>query len=129
MDAATYVRWLTSAPRRPDIMTGVRNFAPTATGSDLAAPPTHPSYGGYAEDRSVYTQELFAPAGEEPRTVHLGLDIFAPAGTEIFTRCLPVSTLRGSTTIPAIMARPSSSSIQSMAARSTHSTAISAATA
>jgi murein DD-endopeptidase MepM/ murein hydrolase activator NlpD len=85
MDAATYLRWLVPAPKRPDIMTGVRSFAATATGADLAKPPTQPSYGGYAEDRSVYTQELFAPAGEEPRTIHLGLDIFAPYGTEVFT--------------------------------------------
>jgi murein DD-endopeptidase MepM/ murein hydrolase activator NlpD len=85
MDAATYVRWLASAPGRPDIMTGVRNFAATATGSDLAKAPARPAYGGYGEDRSVYTQELFAPEGEEPRTVHLGLDIFAPHGTEVFT--------------------------------------------
>jgi murein DD-endopeptidase MepM/ murein hydrolase activator NlpD len=41
--------------------------------------------GGYGEDRSVYTQTLFAPDGEEPRTVHLGLDVFAPAGADVFT--------------------------------------------
>jgi murein DD-endopeptidase MepM/ murein hydrolase activator NlpD len=40
--------------------------------------------GGYGEHRSLYTQSLFAPAGEEPRTVHLGLDIFAPEGAEVF---------------------------------------------
>jgi peptidoglycan LD-endopeptidase LytH len=40
--------------------------------------------GGYAEDRSIYSQKLFAPGGEEPRTVHLGIDIFAPENTEAF---------------------------------------------
>jgi peptidoglycan LD-endopeptidase LytH len=85
IDANAFQRWVSSAPKRPEIMTGVRGFASTATGSDLAKAPAQPSYGGYAEDRSVYTQELFAPAGEEPRTVHLGLDIFASAGTEVFT--------------------------------------------
>ena len=81
----TYDAWLASAPKRPDIMTGVRSFAATATASDLAKAPAQPAYGGYGEDRSVYTQELFAPAGEEPRTIHLGLDIFAPHGAEVFT--------------------------------------------
>jgi murein DD-endopeptidase MepM/ murein hydrolase activator NlpD len=40
--------------------------------------------GGYAEDRSIYTQPLFAPEGDEPRTIHLGIDIFAPAGADVF---------------------------------------------
>jgi murein DD-endopeptidase MepM/ murein hydrolase activator NlpD len=85
VDANVFQRWVASAPARPEIMTGVRTFAATATGSDLAKTSSQPSYGGYGEDRSVYTQELFAPAGEEPRTIHLGLDIFAPHGTEVFT--------------------------------------------
>jgi murein DD-endopeptidase MepM/ murein hydrolase activator NlpD len=85
ISSETFQRWLASAPRRPEIMTGVRSFAATATGSDLAKAQARPSYGGYGEDRSVYTQTLFAPEDEEPRTVHLGLDIFAPAGTAVFT--------------------------------------------
>ena len=28
---------------------------------------------------------LFAPEGEEPRTIHLGIDVFAPAGTDVIT--------------------------------------------
>ena len=40
--------------------------------------------GGYGEDRAVYGSELFSPKGEEPRTVHLGLDIFAPSGAQVF---------------------------------------------
>ncbi len=39
--------------------------------------------GGYGEDRALYTSPIFAGDGE-PRTVHLGLDIFAPAGTAVF---------------------------------------------
>ena len=66
-------------------MAGVRSFAATATGADLAKTPAQPSHGGYGEDRSVYTQALFTPQGEEPRTVHLGLDIFAAAGAEVYT--------------------------------------------
>jgi len=41
--------------------------------------------GGYGEDRSLYTQALFAPEGDEPRTVHLGIDVFAPAGAAVYT--------------------------------------------
>jgi murein DD-endopeptidase MepM/ murein hydrolase activator NlpD len=41
--------------------------------------------GGYGEDRGVYSQVLFAPEGVEPRTVHLGLDVFALAGADVFT--------------------------------------------
>jgi 4-aminobutyrate aminotransferase-like enzyme/Ser/Thr protein kinase RdoA (MazF antagonist) len=41
--------------------------------------------GTYAEARSLYTSALFQPEGlnGEPRTVHLGVDLFAPAGTEV----------------------------------------------
>jgi len=42
-------------------------------------------FGGYGEDRGLYTQPLFAPEGEEPRTVHLGIDVFAPADADVFT--------------------------------------------
>jgi murein DD-endopeptidase MepM/ murein hydrolase activator NlpD len=85
-DAHAFQRWVAALKGpRIEIIAGVRSFAATATGSDLAKAPSQPSYGGYAEDRSVYTQALFAPAGEEPRTIHLGLDIFAPAGTEVLT--------------------------------------------
>ncbi len=39
--------------------------------------------GGYGEVRSLYSRsDLFK--GEEPRTIHLGTDIWAPAGTPIF---------------------------------------------
>jgi murein DD-endopeptidase MepM/ murein hydrolase activator NlpD len=39
--------------------------------------------GGYGEHRSFYGKmALFA--GEEPRTVHLGTDIWGPAGTRVY---------------------------------------------
>jgi peptidoglycan LD-endopeptidase LytH len=80
-----FQRWLTARkPTGIEVIAGMRGFAPTATGANLKEAPTKPAYGGYGEDRSVYTQELFAPAGEEARTVHLGVDIFAPAGAEVF---------------------------------------------
>lgn len=40
--------------------------------------------GGYMEDRSIYDGPVFAETGEEPRTLHLGLDVFACAGTPVY---------------------------------------------
>ena len=39
--------------------------------------------GGYGEIRSVYEAEAFQGDGAEPRQLHLGLDLFAKAGTAI----------------------------------------------
>lgn len=39
-------------------------------------------YGGYLENRKMYqVSQLFQ--GEEPRSIHLGIDFWAPVGTEI----------------------------------------------
>ena len=41
--------------------------------------------GRYNENRTIYARSgLFAGAGSEPRTVHLGIDLWAKAGTPIF---------------------------------------------
>src|SRR5215831_1120015 len=42
--------------------------------------------GGYAEHRTVYSRSTVfdaAAAGEEPRRLHLGVDIWGPAGTPV----------------------------------------------
>ena len=39
--------------------------------------------GRYDEARVLYTTEAFRPAHGDPRTVHLGIDLFVEAGTEI----------------------------------------------
>ncbi|ARN76824.1 hypothetical protein BST97_01755 [Nonlabens spongiae] len=40
-------------------------------------------YGGYGEERSLYSRsDLFS--SEEPRTIHLGLDLWTEAGTSVF---------------------------------------------
>lgn len=41
------------------------------------------SIGRYGERRGIYTAPLFAGAGE-PRSVHCGIDLGAPAGSEVF---------------------------------------------
>ncbi|MFG1684392.1 aminotransferase class III-fold pyridoxal phosphate-dependent enzyme [Nonomuraea sp. NPDC049269] len=43
--------------------------------------------GRYREDRDVYRSDAFAPsqAGGQARTVHLGVDLFVPAGEPVFS--------------------------------------------
>lgn len=86
-----YALWLAAqAPPRAQLMKGLTGVTTDAALADISRqsgdmkPGQPPRASGYAQDRSVYTQSLFAPSGEEPRTVHLGLDVFAPAGAEVF---------------------------------------------
>lgn len=84
----SFQSWLaTRTPSGIEVITGLHS-GQVQNGS-LSDPELRPGQplraGGYGEDRSLYTQALFAPAGEEPRTVHLGVDIFAPAGSDVFT--------------------------------------------
>ena len=48
--------------------------AMAAAGADLAI-------GNYCEDRDVYKGDAYEVTDEARRTVHLGVDLFAPAGT------------------------------------------------
>lgn len=77
--------WLAmQAPPRTEIMRGLHKADQTGGLTDAPLKPGQRLRAvGYGEDRTTYTQPLFAPAGEEPRTIHLGLDVFAPAGAEI----------------------------------------------
>lgn len=43
--------------------------------------------GRYDEARLIYTAGMFGEAGEERRTIHLGMDLFSPTGTSI---CAPL---------------------------------------
>ena len=80
-----------------------RRFVIPADGSDPSVPDiSHESFdnwynskcadtgarygiGRYGEDRSVYQTDAFAsPASPERRTMHMGLDVFAPANEPIF---------------------------------------------
>jgi len=48
-----------------------------AAGADVAI-------GHYCEDRNVYESDFFVDEGKESRTVHLAVDLFAPAGTPVY---------------------------------------------
>lgn len=39
--------------------------------------------GGYAENRTIYPMGHFS-GGKDPRTIHLGIDIWGPAGTAVY---------------------------------------------
>jgi 4-aminobutyrate aminotransferase-like enzyme/Ser/Thr protein kinase RdoA (MazF antagonist) len=54
------------------------------SGEDPPPPATHPALGRYLEDRRVYTSDAFeAELPGERRTLHLGVDVFLPAGEPI----------------------------------------------
>ena len=40
--------------------------------------------GGYAEHRTIYSRSAVFDGADEPRRLHLGTDIWAPAGTPVF---------------------------------------------
>lgn len=95
---ARYDRWLASAPAaaRP-LMQGLKTDATIeldAPGLAMRGWDDLPLdwipedgavlHGGYGEDRAIYDTPIFNPPGEEPRILHLGLDVFAPAGAAVF---------------------------------------------
>lgn len=85
MSPDAFQRWLSSYRPHIEIIRGLHSGVAHGALNDAEVRPGEPlRAGGYAEDRSTYSQELFAPAGEEPRTVHLGVDVFACEGAEVF---------------------------------------------
>jgi len=41
--------------------------------------------GGYNEHRTLYSRSKHFDSGEEPRRLHLGIDIWGPAGTKVMS--------------------------------------------
>lgn len=98
-NADAYRSWLERRASRPaEIIRGLQNeIHPMRLDQEgLAArgwstlspdwePPTGELWaGGYLENRSIYDSPVFRPEGEMPRSLHLGLDVFAPAGTLVY---------------------------------------------
>ncbi len=55
-------------------------------GEQMLAAGARYAIGGYDENRSMYRMsDVFGTAAEEPRTLHLGLDLWLPATTPVFT--------------------------------------------
>jgi murein DD-endopeptidase MepM/ murein hydrolase activator NlpD len=44
---------------------------------------TRYGFGGYGEHRTLYARSRHFDSGEEPRRLHLGIDIWGPAGTKV----------------------------------------------
>ncbi|MEZ6029440.1 MAG: peptidoglycan DD-metalloendopeptidase family protein [Hyphomonadaceae bacterium] len=84
--AAAYADWIAKLrPSGIEVVPGVGAALHGKLDAAEVKPGEALRAGGYGEDRSVYTQALFAPEGEEPRTIHLGVDVFGPPGTEVIT--------------------------------------------
>ncbi len=85
MSPEDFQRWVAKSNPGVEVIAGLHGRVLSGALADAEVKPGEPlRAGGYGEDRTLYTQPLFAPEGEEPRTIHLGLDIFAPAGTDVF---------------------------------------------
>lgn len=82
--------WLNRRIEHPaEVVVGIHTgFVPVtmAEGGMDAVPLDRLAAGGYDEDRAIYDNAAFGAGveGVEPRTIHLGIDIFAPAGTPVF---------------------------------------------
>jgi hypothetical protein len=52
--------------------------------AELEAKDCRYGIGGYAEHRSIYSRSVHFDAAEEPRRLHLGVDIWGTAGTPVY---------------------------------------------
>ncbi len=88
---ARFLEWQGRMPRAPEVIRGLHGtVGALRLGTDGKAdegwdglPPGTLRAGGYDEDRAIYAGEAFT-TGDEPRTVHMAVDVAAPAGTEVF---------------------------------------------
>lgn len=66
----------------------IMDMPPGSPVLDLSANAPVPEYvyaiGKYLEKRpGIYTTELFSGAGQPPRDIHMGIDLFGPVGTSL----------------------------------------------
>lgn len=88
---ALYEDWLAENRAPPaEILKGLHDgfdaVRMPAEGMDAVRTHGRLAAGGYGEDRAIYDNAAFGAgvSGVEPRTVHLGIDIFAGEGTPVF---------------------------------------------
>ncbi len=85
-----YIAWLDNRSERPaEVIAGIQagfEVVRMDEGGMDAVPTDRLAAGGYDEDRAIYDNAAFGAGveGVEARTIHLGIDIFAPAGTPVF---------------------------------------------
>ncbi|MBN9379647.1 MAG: peptidoglycan DD-metalloendopeptidase family protein [Chitinophagaceae bacterium] len=67
---------------RPEQIADTENFA-NYINQTLRAHGARYGIGGYGEHRTLYARSRHFDTGEEPRRLHLGIDIWGPAGTAV----------------------------------------------
>lgn len=87
---ARFLHWQDAAPSVPEIIRGLHGAGVLRLDQHGRAeegwddlPAGTIRAGGYDEERTIYAGPAFAGL-EEPRTVHMAIDVAAPAGTEVF---------------------------------------------
>jgi murein DD-endopeptidase MepM/ murein hydrolase activator NlpD len=73
-----------NAELNSDIFADTGKFSRWVTGK-LQSNNCKYGVGGYMEHRIIYARSAHFDAGDEPRRLHLGVDIWGKAGTEIFS--------------------------------------------
>jgi peptidoglycan LD-endopeptidase LytH len=73
----------TNTSLTPEILDSVALFSDYVN-QQLAQHQAKFGIGGYAEHRTIYARSAHFNSGEEPRRLHLGVDIWGPAGTPVF---------------------------------------------
>jgi len=67
----------------PEIIDGTDAFS-AWTALKLTQSGSRYGIGGYHEHRTIYNRSTHFDTGEEPRRLHLGVDIWGPAGTPVY---------------------------------------------
>jgi peptidoglycan LD-endopeptidase LytH len=68
---------------QPWVLANVNNFT-SYINNTLAAANSTIGYGGYAEDRVVYSVHKHFDTPTQARTIHLGMDVWSAAGTPVY---------------------------------------------
>jgi peptidoglycan LD-endopeptidase LytH len=66
-----------------EILTDVTRFKDYVN-QELSAHQSPFGIGGYGENRTIYSRNTHFDTADEPRTVHLGVDIWGPVGTTVY---------------------------------------------